>query len=142
MILALAWIGILSAGLLVTVYGIAPLLIKTPAQVRRTVLDVDLKDAQLAVLSSIDFGFCTPGEASGDVYINVFNAGNVPIMVQSINITDPVQPQASTLQIFSTGTDTAIVAGGTREVMLWLFMPANYPLDLSQFSVAIEFMPA
>jgi len=140
--LALAWIGIIGVGVLVTVYGIAPLITKTPAQVRRTVLQVELKDAQLAVLTSIDFGYCVPGEVSSDVYINVVNTGNIPIMINGVNITDPVQPEANALQLFATGTDTAIVAGGTREVMLWVFMPANYLLDVSQFSVSLEFEPA
>jgi hypothetical protein len=134
--LACFWIAIIGVGVLVTVYGIAPLVVKTPATVKKTVLNVDLKDADLSVLISIDFGYCVPGEVSGDVYVNVVNSGNVPIMISDVAISDPVQPGASALQLFKTGTDTAIVAGGTREVMLWLFMPATYALDTSNFSVA------
>jgi hypothetical protein len=136
LVLAACWIAIIGVGLLVTVYGIAPLILKTPATVKKTILDVDLKDAELAVLTNIDFGYCVPGEVSGDVYVNVVNSGNVPIMISDVAISDPVQPGASALQLFKTGTDTAIVAGGTREVMLWLFMPATYALDTSNFSVA------
>ena len=136
LILAALWIALIGIGALVTVYAIAPLVLKTPAVVKRTVLDVDLKDAELAVLTNIDFGYCVPGEVSGDVYVNVVNSGNVPIMISDVAISDPVQPGASALQLFKTGTDTAIVAGGTREVMLWLFMPATYALDTSNFSVA------
>jgi len=137
LILAALWIALIGIGALVTVYAIAPLVLKTPAVVKRTVLDVDLKDAELAVLTNIDFGYCVPGEVSGDVYINVVNSGNVPVMISSINITDPVQPGASALTLFSNGADTAIVAGGTREIMLWVYMPLTYTLDTSNFQVTL-----
>jgi hypothetical protein len=142
LILAALWIALIGIGALVTVYAIAPLVLKTPAVVKRTVLDVDLKDAELAVLTNIDFGYCVPGEVSGDVYVNVVNSGNVPIMISSINLTDPVQAGASELILFATGGETAIVAGGTRELMLWVFMPANYVLDVSNFQVALMIVAA